>query len=242
MKAKLLLMKDGTSFYVKDPSKDYHTKFGFIKSADLQKQGKLATSNKGFGFFVLDAGFIDTYKKKKRAAQIILPKDIGYIIAETGINSQSRVLDAGGGSGGLSTFLAHLCKEVISYEKRKDFVKVIEYNKALLGLDNLSVKLKDIYEGIDEKNLDLVVLDLPEPVHALAPISKALKSGAFLVIYLTNITQITELVNSLEDQSEFVYLKTIELLEREWKIKGKIARPEFRMLGHTGFLTFVRKI
>ena len=48
------------------------------------------------------------------------------------------------------------------------------------------------------------------------------------------------------DQPEFhqavwEVLETLELIERKWKIEDKIMRPEFQMLGHTGFLTFCRK-
>lgn len=239
---KVLINQEKDTFYVNDISKDMHTQFGVIKAKDLnKKKGKLKT-NIGKEFFIFEPTFIDRYAKKKRNAQIMLKKDIGLIITETGISKESRVVDAGSGSGALACFLANIAKEVITYEIRKDFLKTVQYNIDMLGLKNIQLKNKDIYKKIDEKDIDLITLDLPEPSKALKQAQKALKQGGFLVSYLPSITQVSEFVESVKKEKNLIYLKTVELLEREWKIDGRIARPEFRMLGHTGFLTFVRRV
>ena len=241
---KILINKQGRKFYVKDTSFDFHTQFGMISKKDLKKKdGSLLKTNTGKEFYIFSAGFADKYNKLKREAQIITKKDIGLIITNTGIGKNSKVLDAGAGSGALSCELANICKEVIAYDNRDNAIKTVKHNIELLGLKNLKIKKKDIYQGISDKNFDLIMLDLPEPWRVLEHCFKALKHGGFLVCYLPSITQVTQLIDSLNKNDNFVYGKTVELIEREWKIDGKkIARPESQMLGHTGFLIFSRRV
>lgn len=182
--------------------------------------------------------FIDDYRKIRRGAQIIVPKDIGYIITETGINKNSIVLDAGSGSGALACFLATISKKVISYEIREDFIDIVKENKRKLDLKNLTIKKGDVFEKIPEKNIDVIILDLKNSHNALENAYKSLKPRGYLVIYTPQITQAEKVVNNC---NKFKHIKTIELIERSWKIKDRIVRPEFKGLGHTGFLTFFRK-
>ena len=172
---KIVLTKKGDIMYIKDTSKDYHTKYGFIKKEDFKKS-KVVT-NTGKELSLLDPSFIDLYKKIKRAPQIIPLKDIGSIITFTGINKNSIVIDAGAGSGGLSCFLANLVKKVYTYDIRDDFIEVVKINKQNLKLNNLTIKKQDIYESIPEKNVDLITLDVPEPWLVLKNASKSLKKG-----------------------------------------------------------------
>lgn len=239
---RILITKDKKKFYIRDINKEFHTQYGFIKPSELKKKsGKVKTNTKEeMKIYVPD--FSDKIKKIKREAQIITPKDAGIIIAETGINNQSKVLEAGGGSGGLTCFLSNIAKKVITYEKRKSGYKTIKKNIEDLELSNVTLKNKDICEGISEKNIDIIILDMLEPENALEVIEKALKSSGHLVIYLPSITQIVTFLDHMKNFDSLIHIKTIEIIQREWKIEGKIARPEFRILGHTGFLTFIRKI
>jgi len=242
MEIKRILIKEDKKFFVKDITKDYHTQYGFIKAKDLKKKSGKVKTNTGKELSILEPGFIDVYKKIKRDAQIMLLKDIAVIIAETGINSKSSVVDAGAGSGALACFLAHHVKQVTTYEIRKDHIKVVENNIKLLNLKNVKIKNKDVYKKIDEKNVDLITLDLPEPWRAVESAKKALKTGGFLVSYLPTVLQVVNFVKNIRKNKDFSYVKTCELLEREWKIIEKIARPKNQMIAHTGFLTFVRKV
>ena len=117
----------------------------------------------------------------------------------------------------------------------------MQKNIVLSGLTNVTLKQDDIYKGIKEKELDLITLDLPEPWQVIKPAEKSLKDGGYLVIYLPNLTQMQKFLVSLKGSS-FKVLETIELLERKWAINEQIMRPEFQMLGHTGFMAFCRKM
>jgi tRNA (adenine57-N1/adenine58-N1)-methyltransferase len=240
---KVLITKQGKKFFAKNTSEDVHTQYGVVKKDQLDsKDGSLITSNTGKEFFVFEPSFIDIYRKIKRDAQIIPLKDVGYIIAEAGINKESRVLDAGAGSGALSCFLASIAKEVITYDIRDDFIKIVEANIEFLGLKNIKIKKKNIYEEMDEKNIDVATLDVPEPWKALANVSKALKPGGFLVSYSPSIPQVADFVNDVRKNDDFIYLKTVEISEREWEVEERKVRPKSRGLGHSGFLSFARKV
>lgn len=237
---KILLDQENNKYYVTDTAKDFHTKYGYLKAADLQSSKSMITSNTSHQFHSFSPTFSDLFDKIKRGPQIITRKDIGLIIAKTGINKNSVVLDAGTGSGALACFLASIAKKAISYEREERWIAIAEQNKQFLGLKNLTIKYHDIYQGIPEKNIDVIILDLPEPQRVL-PHLNALKSGGFLVTYLPSISQVAIFVDELQKHPSLIHLETVELLKREWVIEPPIVRPDFQMLGHTGFLTFCRK-
>src|SRR3989344_69845 len=133
-------------------SGDLHTKDGIIKESDI-KNGDFARTHLGKGFYVLPALFPDKTERIKRGPAIMLPKDIGLIIAYTGIDAKSKILDAGAGCGMLAAHLALISKSVVSYEINKPFLKLAEENLKALGV-KVKLNNKDIYNGIDEHNLD----------------------------------------------------------------------------------------
>jgi len=240
---KILIAKNGKKFYVKDSSKDLHTEFGYIRSADLKsKDGTVLKTNTGKELSIFSASFIDSYRRIRRGPQTVSLKDIGIIVAETGINKKSKIVDAGAGSGALACFLANIVKEVTTYDIREDFLEIVKKNIEFLELKNIEAKNKSIYNGIDEKNIDLITLDLPEPWMAINAAEKALKHGGFIISFSPSIPQTMDFVNEINKSPNFVCLKIIELIEREWELEERKVRPKSRMIGHTGFLTFVRKI
>ncbi|MBI2102524.1 methyltransferase domain-containing protein [Candidatus Woesearchaeota archaeon] len=237
----LLHRKSKKIFLVKDLRDNFHTPFGTVSKVDLQNSQDMIKSDKGELFTILEPSFSDIYPHLQRGPQIMIQKDIGLILAKTGVNHNSRVVDAGGGSGSLCLSLANVCKEVFVYEINPEHYDVVQKNIKLLGLTNVTLKQENVYKGITEKDVDLVTFDLPEPWLALEHTEKALKTGGWLVVYLPNLHQVKEFLDATK-KTKIHVLETIELLERKWKIEDKIMRPEFEMLGHTGFLTFARKL
>jgi len=237
---KILMTDACRRFYYKDA--DLHTQYGYVKKDIIEKAkpGKKVLTNTGKEMTVIDAGFMDMYAKIKRMAQIIPLKDIGKVIAETGVNHKSVVLDSGTGSAATCCFLAHIVKKVYTYEIREDFAKLCKKNIDMLGMKNVKLKVQDIYEGIDEKKLDMILLDLPEPWKVIQHAFKALKVGGYLVSYSPTLPQVSDFVE--EARKTFTVLKTTETIEREWEIEGRKIRPRSQAIGHSGFLTVVRKV
>lgn len=230
-------------YFVRDAEKDFHTRYGIIKSSELQKpEGSKIKSSMDKDYFVFPARFIDFYKRIRRHAQIIPLKDIGLIIAATGIDKKSVILEAGGGSGGFGCFVSRLVKQVISYDIDDDSIATIRENMKYLEIKNIKVKKLDIYEKIEDKNIDLVLLDVPEPEKAVANANKALKAGGFLVIYTPQVNQMQGAMDEVSKFEGLMPVKIVELIEREWKIGRQIARPISKSNIHSGFISFVRKI
>ena len=240
---KVLITGQGRKFFAKSLEQDLHTQFGFVNKEDLKKseEGDVLKSNTGKEFFVFSPNFIDIYRKIKRGAQIIPLKDIGAIIAETGINKNSKILDAGAGSGAVACFLASIAKKVVTYEIRDDFIQIVKQNIELLELNNVELKKIDIYKEIDDKGMDVVILDLPEPWSAIENCSKALKPGGFLVSYSPSVPQVIDFVNVIKKNKKYIYLRTIEVSEREWEVEERKVRPKSQSIGHSGFMSFARK-
>ncbi len=237
------IVAKGKQYFVTDLSKDVHTLYGTISKAELSKpSGSVIKADNGKEFVLLDASHIDIYKRFRKLPQTIPLKDIGFIIGETGINKESIVVDGGLGSGALSSALAHVVKHVISYEIRDDCIKTAESNIKMIGLTNITVKKKSLYDGIDESDVDLITLDLPEPWKVVPHAVKALKVGGFLVSYSPSVPQVQDFVAEVHKHDKLLYLKSVELIERLWEVEGRRVRPKSTGIGHSGFLSFARRI
>jgi len=180
-----------------------------------------------------------SYKKLKRGPQVILPKDIGIIIAYSGIDKNSTCVDAGTGSGWLAVSLAKVCKKVTSYELREDFAKIAEKNKVIANVPNLKIKLQDITKGIKEKDIDLVTLDFPGSEKAVRTAHKCLKSGGCIVGYLPNVEQVKKFVTKL-NYYKFYEIETFEVIVRDILVRKEGVRPSTKGVWHTAYLTFGR--
>lgn len=232
--------KKETEFFVPDEEHDLHTEQGSITKEQLRQGGVVNVGKERFT--ILPFTFMDQYARLPRGAQVIQPKDLGLIIAETALSKEDVVLDIGAGSGFASILLSRIAKQVYAYDCEKKSLDVTEANLKELGIANVELKRGDAYKAetiAQENEVDLFLLDVPEPWRALGTAKKALKPGAWLVGYTPCTTQATKLVEALGD--EFFHVKTVELLEREWKVKGEAVRPESKDFQHTAFLTFLRK-
>ncbi len=236
----LIEEKSGSKFYVKDLDDEFHTSYGVISSKELKSGKSEIYSNTKNKFILIEPGFSDLWENLKRGPQVIIQKDIGLILAKTGVNRNYKVVDAGGGSGSLCLSLANVCREITVYEVNTEHLAVLKKNLELFGMKNVTLKGANINDGIEEKELDLITLDLPEPWKVTLYAEKALKSGGHLAVYMPNLEQMKKFIDSTR-KTRIKVIETVELLERKWKIEEQITRPEYQMLGHTGFLTFCRK-
>jgi tRNA (adenine57-N1/adenine58-N1)-methyltransferase catalytic subunit len=173
------------------------------------------------------------------------PKDIGFAFLKMGIGPGSYVLEAGTGSGGLTTALAFIVGPegiVYSYDSRPDIQRLAEKNLEQLGLKKrVRFKLRDIAEGFDEKNVDALFLDVPNPYDYLSQAWKALKLGGPFGAILPTTNQVAILLSGLRREN-FGYVEVCEIFIRYYKPIPERLRPTDRMVAHTGFLIFARSI
>ncbi len=199
------------------------------------------TGSTGRRFVAVRPTLADVVLKMPRGAQVIYPKDLAAMLMEADVAPGVRVLEAGVGSGALSMALLRAGAEVVGYERREDFAERARRNVADLVGDDAPyrIELRDVYEGIGERGLDRILLDLPEPSRVLRHAAPALRPGGILCAYLPTINQTVELRQAL-GRSPFGLPRTIEVLQRTWHIEPRSVRPDHRMVGHTGFLTSAR--
>jgi tRNA (adenine57-N1/adenine58-N1)-methyltransferase catalytic subunit len=238
---RIVIVADDKMYFVENLDKDFHCSDGVFSKDDLKNSNMIIKSNTNKEFFIIDADFIDSFKGIKKLAQTIPLKDLGFILAETGLNKNSVVVDAGAGSGASACFLARHVKRVYSYDINQSNLNQAKNNAEYFEIKNIIFKIADVYTKIPNKNVDLILLDLPEPWNAVDSAFRALKPGGFLIVYCPQITQSQELVNTAS-QSNFLHLKTVEIVERDWKIEGQIVRPRSLSTIHSGFITVMRKI
>jgi tRNA (adenine57-N1/adenine58-N1)-methyltransferase catalytic subunit len=208
-----------------EPGGEFHTHAGVLPHDDLigATEGSSFRSTRGATMLAIRPTLADFVLKMPRGAQVIYPKDLGPILMLADVFPGAHVLESGVGSGALSMTLVRAGAVVRGYELREDFANRATKNVAtFLGgdaLERYSVEVRDVYDGIDETELDRVVLDLPEPWRAVKHAARAMHRGGVLVAYTPQITQAVQLRDELSGQG-FGMVDTIEVLNRGWHIEG----------------------
>jgi len=240
----VLIFSKDESYLVETSKKNFNTKSGMIKNINKKNPGSKIKTHLGKEFFIIEPTLEDIISKGiRRSAQVITPKDCALILAFTGIRQGSLVVDAGTGTGYLAIFLANYIKpgKVITYEYDNSFARIAKENIELSGLSKfIKVKRKDVSKGIDEKNVDLITLDLKNPQKIINHARKSLKVGGWLVIYSPTVDELLSVTKEIKKKG-FSHMKTVENIVREWQTE-KTTRPKTMGLMHTGFLTFARKV
>jgi tRNA (adenine57-N1/adenine58-N1)-methyltransferase catalytic subunit len=239
---KLVITKDFRIYPIDSLQRSYSFTEGSIDREEFIKhnhQGIINTT-KNHPMLVIDADFSDNYRRLKRGPACILPKDIGHIIAETAITKDSVILDAGAGMGASVCLLAGLCKKVYTCDVNEKHLEITKENAKSLNLTNIEFSHCSVTEIQLPELVDLVLLDVPNPLETLPDIKHKIRQGGNLVFYTPHISQAQEIINKLEDDEDIKIITTIEILQRRWEIDEKRLRPKHNMLGHTAFLTFAR--
>jgi tRNA (adenine57-N1/adenine58-N1)-methyltransferase len=198
-------------------------------------------------FLVLRPGYADLVPSLPRQAQVIYPKDAAAILVWGDVFAGATVIEAGVGPGALTIALLRAVGpdgRVVSYECREDHVEMARRNVARFFGDapTWTVKLGDVYESIGEREVDRIVLDVPEPWRALGSAANALRSGGVLIGYVPTVLQVKSFVDALQEHPAFGAVETFEMMQRFWHVRELSIRPQHRMIAHTGFMTVARRL
>lgn len=220
-----------------------HTEFGMIELEQLLDMdfGDTIKAHKGQSFVIQKPRMPDFFKHAKRTGAPMMPKDIGMILAYTGLNKNDSVLDSGTGSGILAMYLGSVAKRVVTYEIREDFAKVARKNIELAGLDNVEVRCGNIVEEITtiKEKFDVVTLDTLDSKDVIPNVKDVLLPGGFLVTYSPFLEQ-TKQIREEISRADFFEVTTVECMEREISFSDRGTRPATTRVGHTGFITIAR--
>ncbi len=225
----------------------FHTHKGYVKFDDLigKDYGSTFKSSLGVDFTVLKPALTDYIMKSSRNTQITYPKDAALIVIFSGIGPGSRVVESGTGTGALTTALAHYVKpngKIYTYDIREEGQKTAEKNLRRSGhLDFVELKLKDVVAGIDERDIDAVILDLAVPWLVVPQAYEALKPSGIIVSFSPTIDQVVKTVEALREHN-FVAIETFECIMRGMQVERGKTRPQTLMTGHTGYITHARKV
>lgn len=220
---------------------------GVIRHDDIigTAWGTRLESHQGNPFYLLQPSLSDLIKGLKRGTQIMYPKEISYILFHMGIGPGKRVIECGTGSGGLTTALAYMVGttgKVYSYERKAQIQDLAINNLTKFGLQNrVDFKVGNAEDGFDEENVDAIILDLPNPQDYLHHVRKSLRGGGSLGMILPTFNQVEIILRELK-LANFAMIEVSEILQRFYKTDWARLRPVDRMIGHTGFLIFGRKV
>lgn len=220
---------------------------GVIRHDDVigQKWGTRLQSHQGNPFYLFQPGLADLIREIKRTTQIMYPKEISYVMMILGVGPGKRVLECGGGSGALTTAFATMVGEegkVYSYERKPEIQALARSNLARVNLDSRVVfKLGDAANGFEERDIDALFLDLPNPYDYLAQAKTSLKGGGYLGMLVPTVNQVERCLQALQHH-QFAFVEVCEILLRYYKTDWDRLRPVDRMIAHTGYLLFGRSV
>lgn len=207
--------------------------------------GEQVQTNIGNGLYILPPSLDDIITHIRRETQIIYPKDLGYIALKMAIREGIDVIEAGTGSGALTSLLAMLVGEsghVYTYERRAKKLERAKTNVRRLGVDHrVTFYQQDIRDGFNESDVHALFLDLPDVHEYLDVARKALRGGGFFGAIVPTVNQMIELLSVLYN-GRWYLLQAEEIMLRTWKTIPPRVRPDDSMIGHTGFLVFARAV
>ncbi len=230
----------------------FHTNRGYIEFNDLINIpfGSVIFSKpfdtQGYKFYALKPLPSDYILHMSRKTQIIYPEDAGLILLYGGISPGCRILEAGCGSGALTCILGNYVKpngHVYSFDNRESSLKRAKMNINKAQLDEyVTIQYADILkDDLQLQAIDTIVLDIAEPWDAVTKVKNYLKLSGILVSFSPTIEQVKKTTFELR-KNDFFDINTYELIKRTMQVKENATRPQVRMIGHTGYLTFGRNI
>ena len=244
----LLSAPGGGTYLLRVEDRLFHTHRDSVALSDFigRPFGSVVQGQKGLPFYALRPTLHDHIMKVRRATQIIYPKEIGIILLKLDVSPGKTVVECGTGSGAFTMALAQIVGpkgRVITYEREERFQKLARENLERVGLlERVVFKGAVTEEGFEEKEeADALFLDVREPWELLPAAWEALKGGAPFGALVPTTNQIARLLEAL-GKLPFIDIEIQEVLQRFYKANPERLRPEDRMVAHTGYLIFARKV
>lgn len=231
-----------------EKNKKLHTHIGIIdfdSILGLEYGSSIITSKQKKVYLMLPTIF-DFVMKSDRKTQIVYPKDLGYIAIRTGLKSGCNVLEIGTGSASLTTFFASLVGpsgHVFTYDINEEFMDIARKNLKKSGMENyVSMFKRDIMtEGLERTDIDIAIIDLGDPWNVLQIVHKCLKNSGSVAIICPTMNQLEKTSKHMNEVG-FMDIESTEIMIRNIEAREGKTRPSMRMIGHTTYLIFGRKM
>ena len=233
---------------------ELHTHHGVLRHEQLvgQPDGSVVANSSGHEYLALRPLLRDFVMSMPRGAAIVYPKDAAQIIAEADVFPGAVVVEAGVGSGALSLWLLRAMGaegRLVSFERRPEFAEVAQANvETYLGERpaNWEVVVGDLVEALPDAvapgSIDRVVLDMLAPWECMDVVADALTPGGVVLCYVATATQLSRVAEYIRNTGLFTDPEASETMVRGWHVEGLAVRPDHRMVAHTGFLLWARRL
>ena len=225
-----------------------HTHIGVIKHSDAigKEYGSKLITNKDKYVYLLRPTMYDYVMKIQHGTQIVYPKDLGYIVARSGIGSGQKILEIGTGSGSLTSFIANIVKprgHVYTFDVNENFMKIAEKNIKKAGVSkyvtqhNLDLKTR---KKMPLEDIDVALIDLGDPWTVIPQVRQMLKGSGAVFAICPTMNQLEKLTMALVE-NEFTDIESTEHILRTIEAREGKTRHSFQGIGHTTYLCFARK-
>ena len=179
----------------------------------------------------------------RRETQIVYPKDACYICFKLSLKHGDRVIEAGTGSGALTVLFSRavgFAGKVVSLEKEERHYRNARKNiEKFTETCNVDLMLADVSQH-EAAEFDAAFIDVREPWLVIEKVWSFLKASGSLGIIVPTTNQVSESLRAL--QPLFGDVEVLEILLRKYKTVADRLRPDDRMVAHTGYLIFGRKV
>ncbi|XP_063774979.1 tRNA (adenine(58)-N(1))-methyltransferase, mitochondrial isoform X2 [Pseudophryne corroboree] len=169
-------------------------------------------------------------------------EDIAAMLMMMDLSPGDVVLEAGSGSGALSLFLSRAVGSegcVHSFEVRPDHHAIAKNNFlkwkdcwqmrcARPWPDNvrfINRNIQDVLPDYKSVAFDAAALDMLNPQVILPAIIRNLKQGAVCVVYITNITQVIDLLEGIRcGELPLICEKVVEVAAKDWIVAPSLRK------------------
>jgi len=234
---RVLLTGHGRKYFVRAGENQFSTDLGILNLSELSgiAPGSVITSHTGYSFTVKIPRASDFFEHARRSGAPMLPKDIGLVIAYTGMSKRDDVLDAGTGSGIAAIYFGGVAGTVTTYEHRPDFARLAQMNIEEAGLDNVRVVAGDFLSS--EGEYDVVHLDMTLTPEHIRHAASMIRPGGYLACYTPFLEHMFVVMDSMEGL--FPEITAHELIERVMTRTKRGTRPSTSVC-HSGYITVGR--
>lgn len=232
------------------PNQEWHTHNGWLVHNEVigKPEGSVVETTGGLKFLAFKPLLTDYVLSMPRGATIVYPKDAAMIVGMADVAPGVRVLEAGVGSGALTISLLRAVGpegEVDSFEKRDEFAEIARKNVTHYFKEapsNWSLTVGAVQEAVHQTKYDRVILDMLAPWECVDMASSVLEAGGVFLAYVATTTQLSATAEAIKESANFTEPESSETIVRGWHHEGLAVRPQHRMIGHTGFLIFARRL
>jgi tRNA (adenine57-N1/adenine58-N1)-methyltransferase len=237
-----VVLVHGDREYLREPGEELQTDLGVLDVPADVRPGDTLETHLGDEFQVRRLRGPDLFNHLKRTGAPMVPRDVGRIVGEVGVEAQDRVLDAGTGTGVLAAYLGRIGADVLTFERDPEFADVARENMETADVaDCVDVRTGDVTETVgDLDRFDVITLDTEDAPAVVERAPDLLVRGGFLVVY-SPFVEDTRAVAMTAREVGLANVRTIETIDREMDFDERGSRPSTSPVGHTGYLTIARR-